>query len=201
MEWFINWITQIVLFLLLAMVADTLLPSGLMKRYARLVMSILLLLIFLGPLLNVLKVDPEQVMTVASEQMNKEVNSYALDENIEKKKSEILEGQDAYKLEQVTQSLKAELEAPLKEEQNVTLLNVELSFQDDKYDMESLDKLMVTLSHQPVEDHVKEVKISFDDDHPEPVTTQQTEKLRSWLSDYLGVASEQIEIRWEEEDV
>lgn len=200
MDWFIDWITQIVLFLLLAMVADTLLPSGLMRKYARLVMSILLLLIFLGPLLQVLQVDPDEVMRVANEQMNQEVNAYELDEDIEKKKSEILKGQGAYKLEQVTQALQKELEPQLKKEQDVTLLNVEMSFQGEQYDMESLDKLMVTLSQQSLDDQVEEVQISFDD-QPAPVGNQQTEKLRAWIADYLGLGQEQIEIRWEEEDV
>ncbi|KHE69176.1 stage III sporulation protein AF, partial [Halobacillus sp. BBL2006] len=88
MNLFIEWITRIVLFLLLAMVADALLPSGLMKKYARLVMSILLLLIFLGPLLQVLKVDPNQLLKTAEESMNQQVDVMELDESIEKKKKE-----------------------------------------------------------------------------------------------------------------
>lgn len=62
MNLFIEWITRIVLFLLLAIVADALLPSGLMKKYARLVLSVLLLLIFLGPLLQLLKINPDQLL-------------------------------------------------------------------------------------------------------------------------------------------
>ncbi|MCA0970123.1 stage III sporulation protein AF [Halobacillus litoralis] len=199
MNWFIEWITQIVLFLLLAMVADTLLPSGLMKKYARLVMSILLLLIFLGPLLDVLSIDPEEIMNAADEQMNQQVNADLVEDEIEKKKSEILEGQGAYKLEQVTQSLQAELENPLKEELDLQLIGVEMSFLNETYDMETLDRLMITVSRDMTTEQVKEVDVSFED-KPDDPNKEVTERVKSWVADYVGLEKDKIEIRWEEED-
>ena len=200
MELFIEWITRIVLFLLLAMVADTLLPSGLMKKYARLVMSILLLLIFLGPLLQLLQIDPEEMMSVANDRMNQEVQVGMLEDDIEKKKSEILEGQGAYKLEQVTQALKERLEEPLFEEQGLQLVGVEMTFFNEDQDMESLDRLVVTVSQeQQTEARVEDVDISIQDD-PAPEEDERGEPVQLWIAEYLGLDQEQIEIRWEEED-
>ncbi|MGI8316181.1 stage III sporulation protein AF [Halobacillus mangrovi] len=199
MNVFTEWITRIVLFLLLAMVADALLPSGLMKKYARLVMSILLLLIFLGPLLQVLKVDPNQLLKSAEYSMDQQVDTLALDESIEKKKNEIVEGQDAYKLEQVTQALAKEMEEPLKQDLHLQLVNLDMSFLNKPYQMETLDKLVVTLSPVKEKAPVDEVNISIMD-KPSSEENKEDEEVRDWIADHLDLNKDQIEIRWEEED-
>ncbi|CDQ17901.1 stage III sporulation protein AF [Halobacillus karajensis] len=199
MEYFIEWITKIVLFLLLAMMADALLPSGVMKKYARLVMSILLLLIFLGPLLQLLNINPERLVQLADKSMQQQLDAEMLDESVESKKNEILEGQDAYKLEQVTQALAAEIETPLKEEQNLVLVDVAMSFHQEPYSLETLDKLTLTLSREKQTQSVEDVNISIMD---ETVTEEEDQdpELVNWIADYLDLDKEQISIRWEDED-
>lgn len=198
MNLFIEWITRIVLFLLLAIVADALLPSGLMKKYARLVLSVLLLLIFLGPLLQLLKINPEQIMKKAEYAMNEEMEVDSLDDSIEEKKKEILEGQDAYKLEQVTQSLSAELKDPLKE-QNLQLVDLEMSFLQEPYQMDTLDKLVLTLTPLEESKTVENVSISIMEKQA-PKEEKQLDSIQDWVSKYLELDKAQIEIRWEEED-
>ncbi|SFF54416.1 stage III sporulation protein AF [Halobacillus alkaliphilus] len=198
MSLFIEWITRIVLFLLLAIVADALLPSGLMKKYARLVLSVLLLLIFLGPLLQLLKINPEQLLKKAEYTMNEEMEVDSLDDSIEEKKKEILEGQDAYKLEQVTQSLSAELKDPLKE-QNLELVDLEMSFLQEPYQMDTLDKLVLTLTALEESKTVENVSISIMEKQA-PKEAEQLDSIQDWVSKYLELDKAQIEIRWEEED-
>ncbi|MGP4067767.1 stage III sporulation protein AF [Halobacillus sp. B29] len=198
MNLFIEWITRIVLFLLLAIVADALLPSGLMKKYARLVLSVLLLLIFLGPLLQLLKINPDQLMKKAEYTMNEEMEVDSLDDSIEEKKKEILEGQDAYKLEQVTQSLSAELKDPLKE-QNLQLVDLEMSFLQEPYQMDTLDKLVLTLTPLEESKTVENVSISIMEKQA-PKEEKQVDSIQAWISQYLELDKAQIEIRWEEED-
>lgn len=196
---FTDWITRIVLFLILAMIADALLPSGLMKKYARLVMSILLLLIFLGPLLQVLNVDPESIMKSAEYKMNQQIDATLIEENIEKKKKEILQGQDAYKLEQVTQALASEIEKPMKEDHHLMLVDLEMTFQGDSYDLGTLDKLTLTLASIKEEAPVQLVDINIMEQ-----TDTQNEKddaeVKKWIAEKVGLKIEQIEIRWEDED-
>ncbi|MBN9653643.1 stage III sporulation protein AF [Halobacillus sp. GSS1] len=199
MEYLIEWITKIVLFLLLAMVADALLPSGVMKKYARLVMSILLLLIFMGPLLQILNIDPESLIQRADQTMQQQMDAEVFEENVEAKKNEILEGQDAYKLEQVTQALAAEIETPLKEEQNLVLVNAEMSFHQQPYSLETLDKLTLTLSRDEQTQSVEDVEISIMEEG-ETEEEKQDPELIKWIADYLDLNKEQIIIRWEDED-
>ncbi|MEC3885279.1 stage III sporulation protein AF [Halobacillus sp. HZG1] len=199
MEYLIEWITKIVLFLLLAMVADALLPSGVMKKYARLVMSILLLLIFMGPLLQILNIDPESLIQRADQTMQQQMDAEVFEENVEAKKNEILEGQDAYKLEQVTQALAAEIETPLKEEQNLVLVNAEMTFHQQPYSLETLDKLTLTLSRDEQTQSVEDVEISIMEEG-ETEEEKQDPELLKWIADYLDLNKEQIIIRWEDED-
>ncbi|RDY70766.1 stage III sporulation protein AF [Halobacillus sp. SY10] len=199
MEYLIEWITKIVLFLLLAMVADALLPSGVMKKYARLVMSILLLLIFMGPLLQILNIDPDRLVQRADQTMQQQLDAEVFEENVESKKNEILAGQDAYKLEQVTQALAAEIETPLKEEQNLVLVDVEMSFHQQPYSLETLDKLTLTLTRNELTQSVEDVEISVMDEGDTEEEKQDPELLK-WVADYLDLNKEQIIIRWEDED-
>lgn len=199
MAFFTEWITRIVLFLLLAMVTESLLPSGMMRKYARLVMSILLLFIFLGPLLDILNIDPEEMMNTAQYRMDQQVNEIALQESIEQKKKEILEGQDAYKLEQVTEGLKTELAAPLKEQHDVQIAALHLNFLEGSMKVEALDKLILTLSPTSAEGSIKEVDISLSE-QGEPQETGDGEIIQGWVAKFLDMDKEKIEIRWEEED-
>ncbi|WLR46305.1 stage III sporulation protein AF [Halobacillus litoralis] len=199
MEYLIEWITKIVLFLLLAMVADALLPSGVMKNYARLVMSILLVLIFMGPLLQILNIDPESLVQRADQTMQQQLDAEVFEEKVESKKNEILAGQDAYKLEQVTQALAAEIETPLKEEQNLVLVDVQMSFHQQPYSLETLDKLTLTLSRDELTQSVEDVEISIMDEG-DTEEEKQDPGLLKWVADYLDLNKEQIIIRWEDED-
>ncbi|MCA1022996.1 stage III sporulation protein AF [Halobacillus litoralis] len=200
MELFIEWITRIVLFLLLAMVADALLPSGVMKNYARLVMSILLLLVFLGPLLQLLQIDPERLLKSADQKMEEQWDTGSLDDTIESKKNEILQGQDAYKLEQVTEALSAELAPSLKEEKDVTLQDTAMTFTGQPYSMETLEKVTLTISRSQEMGEVENVDISFMDE-PSPAVSQEGDtELVKWVGRKLDLKPEQIEIHWEDQD-
>lgn len=200
MELFIEWITRIVLFLLLAMVTDALLPSGVMKNYARLVMSILLLLVFLGPLLQLLQIDPERLLKSADQKMEEQWDTGSLDDTIESKKNEILQGQDAYKLEQVTEALSAELAPSLKEEKDVTLQDTAMTFTGQPYSMETLEKVTLTISRSQEMGEVENVDISFMDEPSPAVSQEEDTELVKWVGTKLDLKPEQIEIHWEDQD-
>ncbi|KHE67407.1 stage III sporulation protein AF, partial [Halobacillus sp. BBL2006] len=115
------------------------------------------------------------------------------------KKKEIVEGQDAYKLEQVTQALAKEMEEPLKQDLHLQLINLNMSFLSEPYQMETLDKLVITLSPLKEKSPVNEVNISIVEE-PSPEDSNEDEEVRKWVADHLKLDKEQIEIRWEEED-
>ncbi|MFG6148558.1 stage III sporulation protein AF [Halobacillus sp. B23F22_1] len=200
MQVFIQWIIEIVLFLLLAMVADALLPSGLMKKYARLVMAILLLLVIVDPLLQFLKLDPNQILYSVERQMEASMETEQLTGEIEEKKNEILNGQDAYTLQQVKEAIVAQLQEPIESSEQVTVEAVDLTFFQTPHSLESLDKLVLFISSTEEGGSVEEVIISAADEEKRAEKPQfEEDSIKELAAQQLDLAKEQIEIRWEED--
>ncbi|WP_082233874.1 stage III sporulation protein AF [Halobacillus massiliensis] len=198
MQMFTEWITQIVLYLLLAMLADTLLPSGLMKKYARLVLAILLLLIIIDPLLQLLKVNPHQIVQAVNEQMNANFETEQLTKEIEEKKNEIMRGQDAYTLQQVEEAVVSQLKSPL-EAERAAIETVEFEFSSEPYSLDSLDKLTLTLSSNEEKSLVEDVVITASDESTHGMNHPNEENIKNLVAGNLGLNKQQIEIRWEED--
>ncbi len=55
--WFSEWLRNIIAIILLAVVADMLLPNKAMQRYARLTIGLIILLVLLSPVLKILRED------------------------------------------------------------------------------------------------------------------------------------------------
>ncbi|MCP3032978.1 stage III sporulation protein AF [Halobacillus sp. A1] len=201
MQVFIQWITEIVLFLLLAMVADALLPSGAMRKYARLVMAILLLLVILDPLLQFLKLDPQQIIQSVESRMHTSIETEEMSGEIEDKKNEILRGQDAYTLQQVEEAVLDQLQKPLKADYELSLNQVEFKFLEEPYSMESLDKLILFVSSNSEEGDIEEVIISTsseDTNQKLTVRNEDRDRIYKYVADQLDLNRQQIEIHWEE---
>ncbi|WP_010173532.1 stage III sporulation protein AF [Bacillus coahuilensis] len=62
MNYLIEWITNIIIFILLATVIEMLLPSNQMKKYTKMVIGLLLISIILTPLFKLLSQDFEQML-------------------------------------------------------------------------------------------------------------------------------------------
>lgn len=72
MGWLSGWLREIILVVLLASFVEMLLPSKSMERYARLVLSLLILLTMLSPIVSMLKGDAVAELSVAMGQQEKE---------------------------------------------------------------------------------------------------------------------------------
>ena len=62
MNLLVQWVTQILIFLLLATIIDLLIPNTSMKKYIKLVVGLIFLLIFLQPLFYLVTVDGTKTM-------------------------------------------------------------------------------------------------------------------------------------------
>lgn len=72
MNWLGGWLREIILVVLLASFVEMLLPSKSMERYARLVLSLLVLLTMLSPIVSLLKGDAVAELSMAMGQQEKE---------------------------------------------------------------------------------------------------------------------------------
>lgn len=114
MNFLIEWVTNIILFILLASVIDMLLPNSAMQKYTKIVTGLLLIAIILGPVLKLISSDFNEAMASipALESKGNGENSKTL---IEMKKKEIQASQQAYILEQMAVQLKEDAEEELME--------------------------------------------------------------------------------------
>ncbi|MFF2909900.1 stage III sporulation protein AF [Paenibacillus sp. NPDC057934] len=71
MTWLSDWLREIILVVLLAAFVELLLPSKSMERYARLVLSLLILLTLLNPVVSLLKGDAAKELSLAMSQQEK----------------------------------------------------------------------------------------------------------------------------------
>ncbi|ULO09142.1 stage III sporulation protein AF [Paenibacillus sp. 19GGS1-52] len=72
MTWLGGWLREIILVVLLAAFVEMLLPSKSMERYARLVLSLLVLLTMLSPIVSLLKGDAASELSVAIAKQEKD---------------------------------------------------------------------------------------------------------------------------------
>lgn len=77
MTWLGEWLREIILVVLLASFVEMLLPSKSMERYARLVLSLLVLLTILSPIISLLKGDAITELSLAMDEQNLQSGSPA----------------------------------------------------------------------------------------------------------------------------
>ncbi|WP_052429617.1 stage III sporulation protein AF [Paenibacillus borealis] len=71
MSWLSGWLHELILVVLMAAFVEMLLPSKSMERYARLVLSLLVLLTMLNPIVSMLKGDASKELSLAMEQQER----------------------------------------------------------------------------------------------------------------------------------
>lgn len=120
-----EWIVNIIIFLLLAMVIDMLLPESTMKKYAKLITGLLLMAIIITPIFKIMSTDFEKIIQSVSIDMNS--NEETLENLVETKKKEIQASSHAYTLEQMAVQMKTEVEKELMEKYGVEINDIEIS--------------------------------------------------------------------------
>lgn len=203
-----EWISNIILFILLATIIELLLPKTSMQRYVKMVVGLLLLLLLLQPLLAILKKDMNEWLSVIpTEQYTDEEN---LENLIENKKIEIESNQRAYISEQVAVQMKRQVEDDLLENFSLQLMDVEVS----------LNEQLATLSNESeIIDHVSVVVKEQDEDfadekieiEPVAVVTIDTKDrinertsvatnysdVQDYLAEVWQIRTENISLVWE----
>ncbi|WP_313798330.1 stage III sporulation protein AF [Cytobacillus sp.] len=203
MDFIKEWITNIILFVLLATVIDMLLPNSNLQKYIKMVTGLLLIAIILTPILKLVSNDFEEVLTAipvieASGEKN-------LENSIEMQKKEIQAFQHAYILEEMRVQLEKDMKEELMEQYGLEIVDVEL--QADEYDqrafpenfqLENLQKVVVKLRHMDevaeAVEVVKKVEINTEETLPSNQANDETEKVASLIAQKLGVDANIIEV-------
>ncbi|WP_419393702.1 stage III sporulation protein AF [Cytobacillus praedii] len=202
MDFIKEWITNIILFVLLATVIDMLLPNSNLQKYIKMVTGLLLIAIILTPILKLVSNDFEEVL--ASIPALEASGGKNLENSIEMQKKEIQAFQHAYILEEMDVQLKKDVEEELMEQYGLEIVNVD--FLVDEYDQrafpeklhENLQKVVVYLKHMDevtdAVEVVKKVEINTEETLPSNQVNDETEKVASLIAQKLGVDENIIEI-------
>jgi len=125
MSFLTEWITNIIVFILLAVVIDLLLPNSSMQKYAKMVISLLLIIVIINPIFKILSADMNEVLSEFRLQTSSEgENGKNL---IEFQKKEIQASQRAYILKQMAVQMKTMAEEELVQSYDVMIDTIHLS--------------------------------------------------------------------------
>ncbi len=147
MEFITEWITQIVIFILLATIIDLLIPNIGMKKYIKLVIGLILILILLSPIFSLFQLDIENTLKHAySKVFEQDESLEKVNDAIEMQKSEIEMTHDAYILEEMVVQLKTLANESLNEHHQAEVSDIEFVFDDDTaMSYEGLEEVIVYL--------------------------------------------------------
>ncbi|WP_221565491.1 stage III sporulation protein AF [Alkalihalobacillus sp. TS-13] len=196
MSFIYEWVTNIILIILLATILELLLPSNAFQKYVKVVIGLLLIIAILNPMIKMFSVD-----------LNQELASFANDEAIikdgemknliENKKSEIQASQDAYILEQMRVLLKQKVEDKLAEQYQKRLKDVVLQEKTQNGSDESQWIIHATLESQSEDEDaieaIQEVTIDTSTQTEEPVEeSADMKEIKTFLSKEWEVSPDQI---------
>ncbi|OIU71097.1 stage III sporulation protein AF [Rossellomorea aquimaris] len=183
MSFLTEWITNIIVFVLLATVIDMLLPSSSMQKYVKIVTGLLLITIILTPLLKLLTSDADTI--IESFRVNGAYQNNSVENLIEMKKKEIQASQRAYILEQVAVQMKQEAEKELMEKSGKVIEKVNIAASDLDNIPDSITEVTVYLSEKE-EEHAIEAVRNVEIDTGEKTKAEKTVENMSLVTSLLA---------------
>jgi stage III sporulation protein AF len=149
MSFLTEWIANIILFIMLAVILDLLLPNSAMQKYAKMVISLLLIVIILSPIFKLLSAD---INTLVSDvQMESPAKEEEIKKMINLQKKEIQASNDAYILENMAVQLKSQAKEELVQSYDVTIKHISLSVDKPFEEIQnSLQGIEVTLEAEEI---------------------------------------------------
>ncbi|MGD6815576.1 stage III sporulation protein AF [Metabacillus sp. 84] len=135
MAFLTSWITNIILFILLAIVIDMLLPNSSMQKYAKIVIGLMLIAVILNPVFQLFSVDINELIEkfqLTQGQQDEESNKL-----IESQKKEIQASHRAYILEQMAVQMKNDAGEELKKEYQMEIQDIAIHVSEEQEAIES----------------------------------------------------------------
>jgi stage III sporulation protein AF len=199
LDFLTEWITNIIIFILLATVIDMLLPNSSLQKYVKVVISLLLISIILSPIMKIFSSDFESAIASISK-YNSKVDEEKMENLIELQKKEIQASQHAYILEQTAVQLKMDAEEELMEQYGMEIAEIQVEAEelDENLSPESLQSITVQIAKQGDKEEavavVKEIKIDTAEPLPSEQNSQNTEEISAFLAEKWNVPNASIEI-------
>jgi len=197
-----RWVTQIIVFLLLAIIVDLLIPATSMKRYIKLVIGLIFMLIFLKPIFYLFTIDIQDELSSSLENLYEGDMSVEMMEDLTNmQKVDIETVQAAYILEEMINELKILAKEPLLENYHVEISDIEfVFFTEQEMSFDNLKKVIVYLDESKGENgivsEIEKVSIGTED-NKETMEENQEEDIKLLLQEVWEIHPQNLSIIWE----
>ena len=200
MSFLAGWVSNIIIFVLLATVIDMLLPNSALQKYAKMVIGLLLIAIIITPILGLFNMDFDDILTAATSEFEDQEKK-DLGNLTEMKKKEIQATQGAYILKQMAVDLQAEVEEELMVDYNMKISSIDVGVKNEEEP--SIDDLQnITISLEKAEgkedSEIEAVaKIDINAERPSSSDDANLDAVKRFLATSWSVDEEIIEIAGE----
>jgi stage III sporulation protein AF len=195
-----EWITNIIVLVLLAGVIELLLPGNQFQSYIKMVIGLLILLGMLSPLFKLLNSDMDQVFQAmdlpAASKENEIKNS------IEKNKSEIQGAQRAYILEQMAVPMKEKVQEELNKTYELEIVDLQIHTNSGTESLKPEDitgvKVVLANHHESAGiSEVSEVEVSISEKKDQAEKDGVPEEIVEFLASQWQLDAQQLEVEME----
>lgn len=133
-----EWVKHIVLLILMATFLDLILPNSSMRKYVKLVVGFLLILLILSPILQLFKLDQDRLLLTIDQILEKKNRPLTL--QMEQEQSRIKVGQDQAIIDEVIVKWSEEIKVGIEKDFDVVVQHVTLDLQrsGDQIDIDEL---------------------------------------------------------------
>ncbi|SES82876.1 stage III sporulation protein AF [Oceanobacillus limi] len=202
MDLLIQWVTQIIIFIILATIIDLLIPATSMKKYIKFVVGLILILIFLKPFFSLFNIDLQHAFDTPIESIfESDYEESDIENLIDLQKSEIESSQNAYISEQMAVQFIDLANPPLKEEYQLEISTMDFTFQaESNYSFENLEEVIVYIQESEAGEGtvnaVDDVVINTED----PVVNENNadlEGVKQFLTEVWELDDKKLSLNWE----
>lgn len=203
MQMLIDWIMQIVIFMLIGTIVQFLLPKNTLKKYVNIVIGLLLLLILTKPLLYLFSIPlPTTFDYLERSLFSDEMYVEKTEREISVQKNDIENEQAAYIWNEAKEELIAKAETPLQSKYNVDVIDITFEKALSEHD-ESKVIVHVALENNVAKDtssNIEPIEISTlqpKNEAKEDESLAKTERIVNELATIWEIDPQLIQLKWE----
>ncbi|MFI8706118.1 stage III sporulation protein AF [Bacillus sp. NPDC077411] len=201
MQFVVEWIRNIIVFLLLATMLHMLLPNSNLQKYVKFVVSLLLVVLILTPLFKLFQTDIQDVIANASQ--DKYMANGSIENKINEKKKEIQASQRAYILEQMAVQMKKQVGKELEKQYGMAVMSLQIKVPEDKKEVKSqqdIQSVVVTLqaNERSRAGAIETIqKVDINSKEPRKTSEQNTAEMKQFFSNKWQLEENKIKIQVE----
>jgi stage III sporulation protein AF len=195
-----GWVSNIIIFVLLATVIDMLLPNSALQKYAKMVIGLLLIAIIITPILGLFNKDFDEILSAATSEFEDQKKK-DLGNLTEMKKKEIQAAQGAYILEQMAVQLQTEVEEELMVDYNMKISSIDVGVKNEEEPgVDDLQNITISLEKAEGKENSEieaVAKVDINADSPSTSNDANLDAVKRFLATSWSVDEEIIEIAGE----